>query len=63
MHFIHNYTNCFILFSVIILVQCSLSEPNPVIAHVELCIVRPNKDISENPDGAHRGWNVQSHET
>ena len=45
------------------LVQGSFSEPDPVIAHVELCIVRSNKDISENPDGAHRGWNVQPHET
>ena len=63
MHFIHNYMNCFILFSFVVLVQGSFSEAHPVIAHVELCVVRSNEDISQNPDGAHRRRNVQPHET
>ena len=42
--------------------QGSFSEANPVIAHVELCVVRADKDISQNPDWAHRRWNVQTHE-
>ena len=46
-----------------VLVQGSFSEANPVIAHVELCVVRSNEDISQNPDGAHGRWNVQPHET
>ena len=43
--------------------QGSFSEADPVIAHVELCVVRSDKDISQNPDGAHWWWDVQPHET
>ena len=43
------------LLSVVILeVQCCFSEANPVIAHVELGVVRSNKDISQNPERPRR---------
>ena len=53
----------FILLSVSWLVQCSFSEANPVIAQVELSVVRPNKNVSQNPEGGRLLWWVQPLET
>ena len=48
--------------TVLLEVQCRFSEANPVIAHVELGVVRSNEDIAQDPDGAHGRRNVQAHE-
>ena len=39
------------------------SEAHPVPGHVELCVVGTDEDVSKDPDGAHGGRNVQTHET
>ena len=67
MHFISK-SSCFIfiIFSSSVpchgLVNCSLSKSHPILAHVELSVVRTNEDVPQDPERSHGRRNVQSHE-
>ena len=38
------------------------SESNPVVAHIELSVVGSDENVAQDPDGAHGGGDVESHE-
>merc|ERR1719427_1130671 len=45
-----------------ILLMGGPSESNPVVAHIELGVVGSDENVTQDPDVAHGGGDVESHE-